>query len=332
MSFQSLPAELLDNISQFLYPQDLARLARTCSRCLFPAQRFLYRDLSISPVFRNLDALPTIVKNPHLAPHIRSFSIELDSGATVLQSYYRGLAFALKLMSQLRSLQLSIDPGCSWVLDGVHPRSLTRFACSFPLDLHVTRFLHSTPTLVELDLDSPHEVADTAMPSIGVELIPNLEQFSGSCHAAGSIVPGRPVHSVHLSTGDLTENVVEQLALSASGIAVLMATSSLPAPRLLHLLSRHMQPLVYLRLMTTCDLSEATDADIDFYGSVATALSGLPDLQAFELSGMHWGALKKQEEDNHEQTVWQATPLSSEFPVTSENIDTENYSDLFLGL
>ena len=47
---------------------------------------------------------------------------------------------------------------------------------------------------------------------------------------------------------------------------------------------------------------------------------------------MHWGALKQQEEDNREQTVWQSKPLNSDFPVTSEDFDSENYSDLFLGL
>ena len=261
MSFQSLPAELLDNVSQFLQPPELARLARTCSRCLFPAQRSLYRELSISPASRNLSALLTVVNNPHIAPHIRSFSIELDSGATVLQSYYQKLALALQGMTGLRSLRLSIDPGSSWVLEAVHSRSLTRFSSSFPLDHHVTRFFYSTPKLVELELDAPHDL-DTSTASVPVELIPRLEQFSGSCQAAESIVPGRPVHSLHLSTGDLTENVMEQLGLSSSSISILMATSSISAPRLLHLLSRHMQDLVYLRLMTNCNMNDASDVDV----------------------------------------------------------------------
>ncbi|KAF9263632.1 hypothetical protein L218DRAFT_959161 [Marasmius fiardii PR-910] len=330
MSFQTLPPELLDNVSQFLCPNDLAHLSRTCSQCLHPAQRALYRHLSISTASHNLTALLPIVKKPHLARHVRFFSIELDSSATVLGSYYRSLSFALRLMTGLGSLHLSIDPNSSWVLDGVHPRSLTRFSSSFPLDHHVTQFLQGTPALIELELDSPHVTHAPPFPSN--QIIPNLEQFSGSCQAAELIVPGRPVHSIQLNTGDLDENVVEQLALSFSNVAILMATSSLPVPRLLRLLSRHMRHLVYLRMMTTSTTDDAPNSDMNFYESVGEALSGLPDLQAFELCGMHWGSLKKHEEIDHEKPVWQAQPLSvSEFDIDA-TFDTENYSDLFLGL
>ncbi|KAG7097276.1 hypothetical protein E1B28_004642 [Marasmius oreades] len=331
MSLQSLPQELLDNVSQFLHPQDLARLLRTCSQCLYPAHRALYRHLSISSASHNLTALVTIVKKPHLARHVKSFSIELDSGATVLRSYYRSLSFALGLMTGLGSLRLAIDPDSSWVLAGVHPASLTRFSSSFPLDHHVTEFLQGTPALIELELDSPH-VFHTYPFSSSLQILPNLEQFSGSCEAAEAIVPGRPVHSVQLSTGDVDENVVDQLALSSTNIVILMATSSLPAPRLLRLLSRRMQHLVYLRMMTTYTLNDVPNGDVNFYESVGEALSDLPDLQAFELCGMHWGSLKKHEKDDHEKPVWQAQPLNvSEFSV-DESFDTEIYSDLFLGL
>lgn len=48
-----------------------------------------------------------------------------------------------------------------------------------------------------------------------------------------------------------------------------------------------------------------------FYENVAQALAALPNLQAFELSGMHWGSLM--EEDT--ERVWQSKPFVSALPV-----------------
>lgn len=54
-------------------------------------------------------------------------------------------------------------------------------------------------------------------------------------------------------------------------------------------------------------------------------MTALPDLEAFELSGMHWGSLKKNEED--EKRVWQSSPLNIGTEGDEDGVDL--YSDLF---
>ncbi|ESK97495.1 hypothetical protein Moror_17674 [Moniliophthora roreri MCA 2997] len=320
-----LPLELIDAISQFLPSSDLARLSQSCTRYHLVTRRLLYRHLALAPAYNNLGILITLAKKPDIARHVRSFSVELDAGTAVLRPYYRNISIALSFMSELKSLNLSLDPSSTWVLQGVKTHSLTRFSSTFYLDHHVTRFLEHTRSLLELELGSPHATHVSSMPPFAV---PHLEQFSGPALAAELIVPGRPVHSIQLTSGDLSENVVQQLAKSSASIAVLSGTSSLPLPRLLNLLSQHIQQLVYLRMMTICNVTEAPDAD--FYSTIADSLSSLPNLQAFELSGMHWGSLHKSD-DGTKQAVWQAKPLSAEF-TTDDMFEIEDDSETFFGL
>jgi hypothetical protein len=65
-----------------------------------------------------------------------------------------------------------------------------------------------------------------------------------------------------------------------------------------------------------------------FYENVAKALTALPDLTAFELSGMHWGSCKKS--DDNKKRVWQSKPLSSEFGYDQGQIDLDPILDHFL--
>lgn len=58
---------------------------------------------------------------------------------------------------------------------------------------------------------------------------------------------------------------------------------------------------------------------------VANALANLPDLTAFELSGMQWGSSKR--EDDSSKRVWQSAPLSTTF---SRPDDTSIDSEVFL--
>lgn len=45
----------------------------------------------------------------------------------------------------------------------------------------------------------------------------------------------------------------------------------------------------------------------EFYEQVANVLSSFTELNAFELSGMHWGSERKQDDDT--KRVWQSKPL-----------------------
>jgi len=253
-----LPPELQNAVCDHLAPAHLAALSSSCSQFYWVAQRHLYRHVHITPAFRNLSVVLTLAAKPHVARHVRSFSLSLPSQSSVFLSFYNQLARALSHMTELSSLHLFVDPAASWVLQGTQPARLLTFACSFPFDFHVTEFLATAPALLELEVDPTSSHAYHEL-EVHQSLVPHLEQFRGSSQVAEAIVPNRPVHSIHLTSGDLTEKVVARLAESATNVAILGATiSSLPAP-LLQSLSKSMPNLMYLRITTTYDFSEAPD-------------------------------------------------------------------------
>ena len=253
-------------------------------------------------------------------------------------------------MTELTSLEVFVDSSASWVLNGTQNATfpqLLHFACSFSFDTQVANFLSKTCALLELEVDSIPTLHTPSLPPLPWTSIPRLIQFIGSSQAAKAIVPGRPVESIHLSSGDLTKSIVDSFAESTARIVVLGATTGLLPVPLLELLAQHLPHLVYLRIMTTYKFSEAPDVvclfvvDLAipfftfpfqvFYENVAKALATLPELTAFELSGMHWGSRKRS--DDNEKRVWQSKPLSSEFSHDQEEgspVDFNPSSNYFL--
>lgn len=341
--FLQLPVELLDNIFQEVSSKDLVALSTTHSLLHPIAQRLLYRHISVGYPSRNATVVLALSQKPALAHHVRTFAIRLDPCSTFFNPFYQHLAKALSGMTELTSLDLFVDPAASWVLQGTHRTSFPRllhFGCSFPLDANVAAFLSTTETVVELELDA---VSTNSQPisTLPAASLPRLSQFVGSSQAAQAVVPGRPVESIHLSSGDLTESDVVTLARSTAHVVILGATtSSLPVP-LLETLTHCMPHLVYLRMMTTYNFSEAPDVVSQnsssqyffshdryqaFYQNIASALASLSDLKAFELSGMHWGSSPKDLSDKGR--VWQSQPLTNHFGDVPSDIDFD--SDLFL--
>jgi hypothetical protein len=243
-------------------------------------------------------------------------------------------------MTEVTSLELFVGSNASWVLLGTHGcvfTRLQRFACSFPLDSHVVDFLGNTESLLELEVDGISSPLSPPLPTLPVASVPLLCEFKGSSHAATAIVPGRPVQSIHLNSGDLTGDDVAILARSTAHVAILgTTTSSLPVP-LLQSLALHLPDLVYLRLimMTTFNFPEAPDAVSlssryshnvlkqfsQTFQNIANALALLPNLRAFELSGMPWGSSLKTAEN--EGRIWQSQPL------TNGPLDGDLHPDLF---
>ncbi|KAJ4472264.1 hypothetical protein J3R30DRAFT_3380037 [Lentinula aciculospora] len=325
MSSSMLPLELMDAVCDNLAPADLARLSYTCSSAHQTAQRQLYRHVSISESRRNLSVVLTMAQKPHIAHYVRSFSIELDSHFTLLRRFYLQLSRALSGMAELTSLRLFVDPAASWVLRGISLPRLIYFACPFSLDMYVSDFLQHTSALLELEVDSApfrHEQPTLVLPLSSVS---HLQHFVGSSNAAEAIIPSRPVQSVQLTAGDFTEEVASRLAKSTAGIVILSATTSSAPAALLQLLSQKMQCLVHVRLLTTYSFPEAPD--VAFYEHIAGALNAFPDLQTFELSGMHWGSEERKDSDR--QRVWQSQPLKPEYNSGPEYLDIDPYSDLF---
>jgi hypothetical protein len=259
MSLHALPAELLLAIALALPQHALAALARASSRVCPVAQRVLYRHVAASAPSRNLSVVALLARKPHIARHVRSFYIALDAVSPLFSRFYSMLARAVHNMSELHSLHLLVDASASWVLRDACARpaypNLVHLTCTFPFDDHVVRFLHKTPSLLELEVDSiPTVLASSSpAPDLPVTWIPHLEQFIGSSRAAALIVPGRPVRSIHLN-GTLAEDDVPLLARSTAPVLVLGAATHSSPVSFLQALHRHLPHLAYLRVMSTQNL------------------------------------------------------------------------------
>ncbi|KAI9510443.1 hypothetical protein F5148DRAFT_1336163 [Russula earlei] len=305
MSLSSLPIELFDIICSHLSPAHLAALSRT-SPLFYPvAQRILYRNLK-----------------PHIARVVHTLSITVDSSAHVLRPFYRALRDALSAMSELTSLHISLDTNLnpSWVLaPGSRHMTYSRlhtFTSSFSFDAHVTGFLERTPALERLELDTAPVSGAVPLPHLSRSAIPRLVHFMGSYQAVKVIVPGRPLESIHIHDGDLSEEEVACLAQSTGHIAVLGAITSALLVPFLKSLARHLPYLAYLRLMAPFHVS-SKPSDDTFYEQVATTLTSMPQLLDFELSGMHWGSSWQANEAGCKR-IWQAAPI---IPVPDHHLE-----------
>lgn len=313
MSIHSLPVELLDTVAQYLPSSSLAALAQTCSTLCPVAQRVLYCTVSASVWSQNLCVVDTLAKKPHVARFVRSFYIAIDSLAPVLLAFYRKLTKAILNMSELTSLSLLVDSSVSWVLkeasSRIHFPHLFHFTCSFPFDENVARFLDRTPSLLELEVDSIPTLftPDSPPPYLAPTSIPQLEQFIGSTRTAELIIPGRPLRSIHLNGGGLSEDDIPLLARSTAPVVILGTVTNSPPVPFLETLHRHVPHLIYLRVMSTKDIFKAPTAE--FYEQVANVLTSFAELSAFELSGMHWGSQAKQ--NDGAKRVWQSAPLQT---------------------
>ncbi|KAI0285042.1 hypothetical protein BGY98DRAFT_1087338 [Russula aff. rugulosa BPL654] len=305
MSLPRLPIELYDFISSHLCPSDLAALCRTHSLFKPIVQRILYRHLVLSSPHHNLSVAVTLSNNPSIARVVHTLSITIHPSAHVLRPFYSALRDALATMSGLTSLYLSLDTNAnpSWVLT---PRthhvtypSLQTFTSSFSFDAHVTGFLERTPALERLELDTAPVSGTAPLPFLSHAAIPRLVHFMGPYQAIKVIVPGRPLESIHIHDGDLSEDEVACLAQSTGHIAVLGAITSALLVPFLKSLARHLPYLAYLRLMAPFHT---------FYEQVATILTSMPQLLDFELSGMHWGSSCQTNEAG--RRIWQAAPIN----------------------
>lgn len=266
MFIHYLPVELLDSIAHHLSSTSLAALAQTCSILSPVAQRILYRCVSASAWSQNLCVVDTLAKKPHVARFVRSFYIAIDSLSPVFPAFYRQLAKAILNMSQLTSLNLLVDSSVSWVLkessSHIDFPHLLQFTSSFPFDENVARFLDRTPSLLELEVDSmPIALArNSPTPYLSPTSIPHLEQFVGSSRTAELIIPGRPVRSVHLNGGGLSEDDIPLLARSIVPVVVLGTVTKVPLVSFLEMLHKHVPHLACLRVMSTQDLFRASTA------------------------------------------------------------------------
>lgn len=321
-SLSTLPVELVNILCDDLHPADLAALAATDVRLYRIAHRPLYRHLVIDN--HNLTCIFTLARNPHIAALVRSFSIRLAPCSFLLRSFYRLLATALSNMNEITSLHVSIDQAASWIMatrDDASYHRLTHFSSAFHLDDNLVHFLNKTDALLELELDP----RPSNPPLLGLRdgALPLLKHFAGSSQAAQYLVPGRPVENIHLSAGDLTEEVAVSLSKSTASILVLAAATSSHSVSLIGTLTRCMEHLVHLRIVTTYNFSHLPDTT--YFSDIADALTSLPDLQSCEIWGLHWISAKKSFHD--QGRVWESESFNNTYIPANTLLTNPSFLD-----
>jgi hypothetical protein len=316
------PPELLDSICTLLSTSDLVAVANANYTLNAVAQRSLYRTISITPAAGNLSVLDTLAARPHIAAHVRTFSIAVHPKQP--HAFYTLLAKALEQMPELTSLTLFLDADASWVLNSVaHYPSLVSFVSSFSLDPNVVDFLGRTPAIVELQVGSALPSDDQPEINLPPTSIPHLARFTGPYHTARVVVPQRPVEALFLSEVISDESTFGQLSQSKSNITIFDATVNLGLLPCVAAISKTMPSLQFLRLMTVAPPDEHFDlvrchrlkpvsrtlhsflSSIQALGQqLSDALGSISDLDSFEYSGMNWTCWN----DSDSKRVWQSTP------------------------
>ncbi|KAI5120916.1 hypothetical protein M0805_002896 [Coniferiporia weirii] len=300
MALNNLPLDILDSLCQFVHKRDLLALARSSAVFYPSAQRYLYRHLALFNYTDAVRCLETLRRRRDLARHVRVLSLRLDPNAPVLRSFVELLATVLPDVHNLVSLDIVIPPSASTAFVApeargtVYPR-LTHFSCNLPLDGAVCSFLQCLPAARELQLGECTGIVSasstsSSLPVLPASALPNLALFMGPSDAAAVLVPGRPLESVHLYSGELSEDVLVALARSSSAITIFGAFTHSLSPSVLHCLAASLPHLHHLRIMTMYHASNQPD-DL-FYGQVVQILSTLPALVSAELAGFRWVSWK----------------------------------------
>ena len=248
MALLALPVELIDACLSplTLNHRALAAVARTSRLLNTCATRILYRHLSLSAYAKNLPLISLLSNHPHLAAHVRTFSVYLDDADPAVVPTYSDLQRALGLMTNLMSLALYVDASASWILsppqgensqksDGIpssgpafYPR-LEHLTCNFPFDAHLASFLAQTPSLISLTLSSilsdselESDPQDLPTPKCHIHIptshIPLLEGYTGPADLFPTLL-SRPLRAVHLS-GDLALDFLSVTGAPSAGGAV----------------------------------------------------------------------------------------------------------------
>ena len=251
----SFPPELLHSIFSLLPIPDLLSVALASYTLNAVANRSLYRSISLTPATHNLSALNTLATRPHIATHVRTFSITIHN-----QHPNSLLALALEQMTELTSLTLFLDADASPVLNSnARYLNLTSFASSFPLDSNLVDFLNRTPSILDLQVGAALPSNDQVQINLPQTSIPSLARFTGPYHTAKIIVPERPVEALFLSQVISDDSIFGQLSHSTSNITIFDAVVDLGLLPCVTAISKTMPSLHYLRLMTVAPLDESFD-------------------------------------------------------------------------
>jgi hypothetical protein len=212
-----LPAEVLDNIFQFLTQNELLSLLPT-NKCLYAisARRF-YHTISVHCAWTSVSFFHAVLNNPSIPPLVRSLDIDI-SDSFPLKSFYHLFHKVLQRLPALVTLLLDF-PKCHSPLWIFHDCtfSLKRFTTTMHCALALALFLDTQPNITHLTLRGPQDdnistLLSGVSVSVTTELdgqpfklkptsLPNLTHFN-AIHAGSSViqavVENRPVEAVSI--------------------------------------------------------------------------------------------------------------------------------------
>jgi len=180
MTSTSIPVDILRVILTYLDRADLAKICLLNKICCSYSQDILYRDL----YYPNILVCDTLAQSTHLARRVRSFAT---------RNGHPQLAKALRNMTCLRSLRLLNAGVSSNVLDGCI-FSLDTFACVFPYDESLLKFLQNQPSLRGAGFWK--YLCFPKLLDVEPTCLPNLTRVTAHYTWLPHIVPGRPVRKV----------------------------------------------------------------------------------------------------------------------------------------
>ena len=196
----NLPVDVLPMILENLDNADLATMCLVNKICCSFSQDILYRNLFFSHNNPHL-IWRTLAHSTHLARRVRSFRVSsIDS--TVESNQVDNLATALRNMSSLRKLNITLDDKYSNILDGCTFK-LDSLWFGFRCDEYLIKFLNSQPSLTHVGMSDPspdelHMIHDRRI-MFDATFLPNLTRVSAHAAWLRHLIPGRPVSEINVS-------------------------------------------------------------------------------------------------------------------------------------
>lgn len=270
-SCPTLPVELYRQIIQYITSNhDICSLARVSRAFQVEAERVLYHTLYLRHHIKTIWRCESLASQPRIALYVRKLSIILDQ-YTPLEP----IARALRACSNLRHLCLR---GAAWsdyskVLDAVTSTDIQEFTCHARGEAGLVRFLERQPNLKELDF----EAHGFDLENLSYRAARKLTTFTGWLATAATVVPGRPVKQLTLTsdmTWDATVRAVRRLSEAQEDVTVLdIRMGVLRNPMPWTILESVFTSLRGLRFLGVCSLDCAKHPSFPFY------IMGLPHLQ-----------------------------------------------------
>ncbi|KAG1877550.1 hypothetical protein F4604DRAFT_2002968 [Suillus subluteus] len=202
MAANKLPIELwlvVLSLGKFS-SNNLAALCQVCTYFHHAVIDTLYESITVD----NSDVCTTLAEHPHLAHKVKSFiftypTIMDNAGPEV---HLDNLTLALQNMTHLSTLKLIHSQKCYSSVLQYCDAKLHIFHCTYAVDLPFLNFLNRQDSICDLVITgvcmmdvclAKHEGLPLFLPTS----LPHLMEVSAEPFFLNTLIPGRPVHTVH---------------------------------------------------------------------------------------------------------------------------------------